>query len=501
MAAAMTELSQATTASPGWRGRLAIGSEAQFLRLLVVLAGMAWAVLFIVVGLRYDLQMFGDGSIFSYSVAVADGWRIHWHNISCRLFVLLFCHLPAEAYVKLTADPRGGIVIYGFLFFGAQLFGLVATYVLDRSRHRILFTYACGSTATLCPLVFGFPTEMWIAHALFWPTLAIVHYGRGPLAGPAAFVALLALILSHEGALIFAAAILATLLLGKARNPAWQRPVTAGAAAVAIWIAVRLELPPDAYIAGVLATAALNFIDLSSLALDPMRTLLVALAGYGLALLALSWAKLERAHFYAALAVVSVLTVHVLTSDARIVGENRYYLRTALLTFTPVLGALAAAYAGGGEGRLQLALPYLQRLLRALNSAASIRCAAGAMLVAMSVHVLETERFVAAWTSYEEAVRKLATGTISDPALGDPRFVSANRIPEQLNGLVWASTTHFLSILVAPAFAPARLVVDPDANYFWLPCRTAAANSVGRRAVPLVTRQLVRKYACLHRRP
>src|SRR6185295_11549835 len=151
----MTDFSQATTASAGWRTRLTIGSEAQFLRLLVVLAGMAWAVLFIVVGLRYDLQMFADGSIFSYSVAVADGWRFHWHNISCRLFVHLFCHLPAETYVKLTADPRGGIVIYGFLFFGAPLFGLLATFALDRSRQRILFSYACASTALLCPLVFG----------------------------------------------------------------------------------------------------------------------------------------------------------------------------------------------------------------------------------------------------------------------------------------------------------------------------------------------------------
>src|SRR5262245_5457724 len=495
----MTETSGAGSLAQLWRP--AIRSEADLLRILALVTGIGWSILFIVVGLHYDLHMFGDGSIFSYSVAVADGWRIHWHNISCRLFVLLFCHLPAEAYVKLTADPRGGILIYGFLFFGAQLFGLVATYLLDRSRHRILFTYACGSTAILCPLVFGFPTEMWIAHALFWPTLAIVHFGRGPLAGPAAFIALLALILSHEGALIFATAILATLLLGNVRDLAWQRALTAGAAAVAIWIAIRLELPPDAYIAGVLAKAALNFIDLSSLALDPMRLLLVALAGYGLTLLALSWVKLERAHFYAAVAVVAVLTVHVLTSDAPIVGENRYYLRTALLTFTPILGTLAAAYAGAGEGRLQRALPQLRRLLNTLGSAVAIRCAAGALLVAMSVHVLETERFVAAWISYEDAVRKLATGTISDPALGDPRFVSANRIPERLNGLVWASTTHFLSVLVAPAFAPARLVVDPDANYFWLPCRTAAATSIGRRAVPLVTRQLVRKYACLHRKP
>jgi hypothetical protein len=497
----MTELSGATTVSAGWRTRLAVGSEALFLRRLVVLAGLTWSLLFIVVGLNYDLQLFGDGSIFSYSVAVADGWRIHWHNISCRLFVLLFCHVPAEAYVKLTADPRGGIVIYGFLFFGAQLFGLIATFALDRSRQRILFTYACGSTAILCPLVFGFPTEMWIAHALFWPTLAIVHCGRGLFAGPAAFLALLALVLSHEGALIFAAAIVATLALRGTRDPALLRAATAGAAALAIWIAIRLELPPDAYIAGVLANAALNFIDLSSLALNPMRLLLVALVGYGLALIALSWAKLERSHLYAAIAVVAVLSVHVLTADAPIIGENRYYLRTALLTFTPILGVLAAACAVAAEGRLALALPYVRRLLGTLTGPASVRCAAGALLVAMSVHVLETERFVAAWTRYEDAVRKLATGTTSDPGLGDARFVSANRVPERLNGLVWASTTHFLSILVAPAFAPARLVVDPGANYFWLPCRTAAANSVGRRAVPLVTRQLVRKYACLHRKP
>jgi hypothetical protein len=116
--------------------------------------------------------LFGDGSIFSYSVAVADGSRMHWHNIACRLFVHLFCHVPAETYVRLTADARGGVMIYGFLFFGAQLFGLLATFALDRSKQRILFSYVCGSTALLCPLVFGFPTEMWIAHALFWPTLA-----------------------------------------------------------------------------------------------------------------------------------------------------------------------------------------------------------------------------------------------------------------------------------------------------------------------------------------
>jgi hypothetical protein len=164
------------------------------------------------------------------------------------------------------------------------------------------------------------------------------------------------------------------------------------------------------------------------------------------------------------------------------------------------LGALAAATAVTADGRLRLAVPYLAKLLRLINGTAGVRFAAGAMLVAVAVNAIETQRFVSAWINYEEAVRKLATGSLSDPALGDPKFVSANRIPAKVNGMVWASTTHFLSILVAPAFAPARLVVDPDATYFWLPCRTAEISAAARRPVPLITRQLLRRYACLHRR-
>ena len=203
-----------------------IPSDTKLLRALAIAAGLSWSLLFVAVGLGYDLYLFGDGSIFSYSVAVEDGWLIHWHNISGRLFVHLFSHVPAEIYVKLTGDARGGILVYGSLFFGAQLLGLGLTLAADRSKGHIIFTYACFSTAFLCPLVFGAPTEMWMAHALFWPTLAVCHYARGPLAGPTIFALLLALVLTHEGALIFAVVILATLLRG-ARDPALLRAVRA----------------------------------------------------------------------------------------------------------------------------------------------------------------------------------------------------------------------------------------------------------------------------------
>jgi hypothetical protein len=91
-------------------------------------------------------------------------------------------------------------------------------------------------------------------------------------------------------------------------------------------------------------------------------------------------------------------------------------------------------------------------------------------------------------------------GTASDPALGDRHFVSSARIDARLNRLSWSSTTHFLSVLLAPDFAPARLVVDPGNNYIWLSCRMAVASEQAERAIPAQSRRLVRVHACLHRR-
>src|SRR5262249_10811946 len=164
----------------------------------VVAAGIASALLFVVIGLGYQLQLFADGSIFSYSVAVQDSWAFHWHNIAGRLFVYLIAEAPAELYVALTNDARGGIALYGLLSFTTQLLGLLATWLSDRSPGRVIFTFACASTACLCPLVFGFPSEMWVAHAVFWPTLAVCHYARANTAGrPLGFSSLPALGLTH----------------------------------------------------------------------------------------------------------------------------------------------------------------------------------------------------------------------------------------------------------------------------------------------------------------
>jgi hypothetical protein len=388
-------------------------------------------------------------------------------------------------------------MVYGLLFYLAPLAGLIGTFAADRSHRRIIFVYACASTAVLCPLVFGFPTEMWMAHALFWPALAVAHYANRTFAGTAlVFAMLLLLAFAHEGALVLTVVIVATLGLRGWRDGSFQRAAAVLIVVLALAAASKFVLPPDEYYAGVLMRAALHFFDLTIFQVGVVMLLFAVFAGYGISLLLLSRLT-QRAWLYAAVIVVVALSIYWLWFDHRILASNRYYLRTALVIVTPVFGALGAWSAMSGDGRLALALPGLDRAMTAARSRAAGPLAALFVIVTL-VHVIETAKFVAAWSHYRAAVASLATGDASDPALGDPHFVSTERIAPDLKPLSWFSTTPYLSVLVA-GFTPNRLVIDPAGNYFWLSCATATANAQAVHAVPQATRDLVRIYSCLHR--
>jgi hypothetical protein len=63
----------------------------------------------------------------------------------------------------------------------------------------------------------------------------------------------------------------------------------------------------------------------------------------------------------------------------------------------------------------------------------------------------------------------------------------------------WQTTTPYLSVLLAPGFLPARLVIDPTTGYFWLSCRLATASAKADLAIPRASRELIRTYECEHR--
>ncbi len=468
------------------------------LRRIVIACGIAWSIAFVIVGLRFRLQLYGDGAMFSYAVAVQDVWALHWHNISGRLTTYLLTMAPAEGIVTLARDPIAGVFAYGLLLELMPLAGLLATYAADRSQGRIIFVFACASTAVVSPLVFGFPTEMWLAHTWFWPALASAHYARRGARGNAVvFATLLALAFSHEGGFVLAGAILFTLALQGFYNASFLRAARALAAVIVLWIAVKVIFPPGPYFADVYVRAALAFFDIELLRSPLLILIAIVIASYCLIAGVLARYAPASALIYAALVVSTALAVYWLGFDQALHASNRYYMRTMLVILTPLFGIPAALLAIEADGRLLLLRPLLTRLLEIVRGLPP-RAVVAAFWLIMLVHAVETAKFVTAWVDYKAAVRALATGTASDPALGDARFVSSARITPRLNRLSWFSTTPYLSIVLAD-FAPARLVLDPSSNYFWLSCATATASADAKRVAPQAARALVQAFSCQHR--
>jgi hypothetical protein len=197
----------------------------------------------------------------------------------------------------------------------------------------------------------------------------------------------------------------------------------------------------------------------------------------------------------AAFTSIIVLAVYWLWFDTALLAEARYDLRTVLLIGTPGFGLLAAVQATPAIRRFSV----VQQVASAAETRAAPPLIAGAVFLVLLVHAVETAKFVVGWAHYKAAVRALAAGSNSDPALGDRLFVSSQRIGEKLNRLSWNSTTPYLSILLAPGLLPSRLVVDPTTRYFWLSCETATTSERTSMAIPIESRRLVRRYSCLHR--
>ena len=261
--------------------------------------------------------------------------------------------------------------------------------------------------------------------------------------------------------------------------------------------AAKIALPPDDYYADAFLRAALHFFDLEIFKIGLVLVLLTAVIAYGAILMPLSIWHPRGACIFALGILLGLLSIYWLRFVHSVHANSRYYLRTALVIATPLLGALAAITAMAREG---IVLNRLARLRHALISPRDrTLCAlASIFLVVTLIHAIETGKFVASWIDYRDAIAVLAMSSKSDPALGDPRFVSAERISPTLAPLSWFSTIPYLSIILSN-FSPNRLVIDPAGNYFWLSCGTATMNKDAELAIPVQTRELVRVYSCLHR--
>ena len=470
------------------------------LRRFVVAAGLVAAALFVFVGLAFDLQTYGDGSIFSYAVATREVWAFHWHNIATRAATYALTLAPGEVTVALTGAPSAGVFVYGLFLFVAPAASLAATFALDRDGERPYFVAACAATALLAPLVFGFPTEMWIAVALFWPTFSCAMTCRVSSASSALLAVLTcALVLSHEGGLVLGFGMVVATALRGFRDARFFRALASYGFAVVAWLVVNQVAQPDSYFGDVRLRAASEFFEAKIFASPLLMLLVSALVGYALALAAFSRIASRRAPLIASLVVLAALVLWWARFDPALHADNRYYLRTILLIGTCAFAAAAGLMRLADEKTVVSRTAPLARALAFLKTDLFTRGAVGAMSLVLVVHGVETAKFVDGFVAYRAAVRSLATGDAADPELGAPFFVSSKRIAGDLDRLSWFSTTPYLSALVAH-FKPKRLVIDPKGNYFWLSCATATQAARAKRAVPEETREMIRVYSCLHRR-
>lgn len=473
----------------------ALTLDAELLRALLIGAAVFASFLFVIVGTGFRMQLYGDGSLFSFAIAAQDAWAVHWHNISGRLTVYLYAHLLPQGLVSLSGDTGLAIRLYGFLFFIAPLLGLIGTYAADRSKNRAIFVGACVSTLVLCPMIFGFPTEMWIAHSLFWPTLAVCHFANGRWSTPLVFASLLALVLTHEGAVIFAGAILFTLAL-RVKKRVFLRAALSFLVALGVWMIVKAVWQPDAYISRFIHRAAMQVFNPEILTFRLFLLLVISLAGFG-ALTALLRRFDFQGPLLSAFAITMIaLAVYWLHFDNELHGEGRYYLRTIVILATPVFGVLAVIFA---FDRLRWISHWLAPL-RNLNWDRLAPVFFCALAIIITIHAVETAKFAREWNGYIRAVRTLSMSSHSDSFLGDRRFVSSDRIAARLNRLEWDTTTPYLSVMLSPESAPKRLVVDPQSVFLWLSCQTAADIARNAHKLPVKSRDLIRALSCLRPR-
>ena len=466
---------------------------------MMVFAGVGAAALFALVGPAFHLQTYGDGSIFSYAVAARDVWDFHWRNIPTRATVYALTLWPGEMSVALTGDAQAGVLVYGLLLFAAPAVGLMATYALDRTSGRIFFVFACASTALLCPLVFGFPTEMWIAHAMFWPTIAAAFSLRpGPVSATALAILMCGLVLSHEGGLVLAFGVAGATSLSGLRDARFVRAALCFVVAVGLWIAVDRCFPPDGYFGEVRVRAASEFFDRSIFESPILSLIASALGSYAALYVAFTRLRWGAPHYLATGVVCCALIVWWASFDHALHADHRYYMRTVLLIGVCNLAAVAVFLVLDDEQAPVARLAPVRAVLVRLRGVLVARFLMGTALVVLLAHAVESAKFVRAFEAYRGAVRALALGDQFDAALGAPYFVSSRRISGDLNRLSWFSTTPYLSALVAD-FRPKRLVIDPAGNYFWLSCATATRSAEEKSAVPRETREMIRVYSCLHR--
>lgn len=406
-----------------------------FLQRATLALALAMAAVLPVLTVAFGTVAFADGSLFVLSILGPDPWTLVWASYPNRMSAFLLTILPPFVVGRVTGSAAAATAVYGLILGSLPLASLLLT--LRFAGPRSALTFGCAASTILAAFcVAFFPTELWLTHAAFWPlaALALRPAGCTPLAllGPAIFTAF-----THEAAL----PPLGLLLAAAAVRRASIGSIAVTAIALGLPVLVKLTAPiPNADIARTVGENAWIF-----LTADFLRTTMVdrgtiaGLAAAGVGLL------LGRRHPTLAVAAAASIAVAAILSMLIMPGElhvlRRYLSRT--LVFAALVLAAAALLAGELAARLSPGLLVTARTRLSDHTAPLLLAMAVTIVVTAAGHVVETTRFLGAWSVLRAT---LATGAINPADLPrgyvlvdrDERYRRGeNQHPDTLWAVAW----------------------------------------------------------------
>lgn len=209
-----------------------------------ILLAFTFAVLAIVgsIYIAFDLSLYADGSFFAFALATGDPWWTFWVNIPTRASSFVLTIGPPYLVAEATGNFRWALWTYSLALALCPVIGLLVTKAVDPWRG--LLTSCCAfSTVSVVPFVVFFPTEIWVTHAMFWPTLGYAVSGKGRSYAFILPILLVVFALTHEAALVLLPMLAFISAAHRSSNKQTYVIALGCAAAVVAWVLLKAGVP------------------------------------------------------------------------------------------------------------------------------------------------------------------------------------------------------------------------------------------------------------------
>ena len=291
-----------------------------------------------------DLNLFYDGSFFSLTIAVGRPWNLLWCNFPGRFAAsYLLTAFPAQLYGDATGSASAAVRLYAILYICWPTIGIAATRLLDRTDDKHFSAYCNVASVTTPLFTFGFPTEVWITCALFWPTLCCCACTKHFSAPCWMFFLLLPLFgFTHEVSIVFFPLFfMVTAIFNHGVRRAFM--LTAIVAVLACWVFVESYISPCfPWARSFIHASARNMLTPSNLVNSVSISIGAAMGGWLLAAAVINRTRTEPAKATLLPFVVGFVFLSIYTYYARdqIYGVERYPARTLVAVQTFGFGVL-----------------------------------------------------------------------------------------------------------------------------------------------------------------